>query len=56
MFKPCDHVSSSLTNKFSTFFGVKAALSCFKQLHLNFKVILELFANASFGQAVTFVT
>ena len=35
-------------------FGVKGALSCFKQLLLNSNFILELFIYAGFGERVLF--
>ena len=35
-------------------FGVKGALSCFKQLPLNFNLIQELFIHTSFGERLLF--
>ena len=53
--KSSDHLSNSLTiNKFTTLFEAKVILSCFKQLSLNFILILELFIHTSFVEILWF--
>ena len=47
----CDHIFNSQTiYKFTTLFGLKGALSCFRQLPLNSNLILELFIHTNFGE------